>query len=334
MNVQVKANEAMQTSSSPRKFLTNLIRKRESSLFLVLLTVCILMSLARPQTFFTEQNFFNILRQVSLVTIIAAGQTFIMISGGIDLSVGFNMGLVGIITALFLSLGLSPVFAIILGISTGILVGSTNGILITKLKLPPFIITLGMANIARGFTLVITEGFTIPIKNEFILSIGRDSLGPVPIMTIIMLLVIVFSVFLLNETVFGNKVKAIGGNEEAAKLSGISITRNKILTYGYAGLLCSIAGIIMLGRLNAGNPNAGTGYDMESIAATIVGGTSLQGGDGTVIGTLFGAILLGVIKTGLVLLDVNMFWQTVATGVIIISVCSLDMLARTKKSAK
>jgi ribose/xylose/arabinose/galactoside ABC-type transport system permease subunit len=209
-------------------------------------------------------------------------------------------------------------------------VGFLNGVLITKTGLPPFIITLGMANIARGFTLVITKGYSLVIQNDFIVTLGQGNIGIVPIMVLSLPVIILVSWWLYKKTVFGNYVKAIGGNETAARLSGVKVIKNKVIVYTFCGLLCGIAALIVTGRLNSGSPNSGLNFDMNSIAAVMVGGTALSGGSGTIIGTMLGAILLGVIQNGLVLLNVNMYWQTVATGAIIILVCTLDAFSHRK----
>lgn len=309
-----------------------LIQRRESFMLLFIILVFAAMSILKPDTFFTEENLFNILKQISLISIIAIGQTFILITGGIDLSVGYSLGLVGIVMTKFLSLGLDPKVAIVLGLLTGVTIGFLNGFLITTLKLPPFIVTLGMANIARGFTYVITKGFPIPLDNEFISVLGNGYWGAIPIMTIIMLILVLIAHFTLSSTTFGNRVLGIGGNETATLLSGINVKKYKIMVYTIAGFLCGIAGTIMVGRLNGGNPNAGLNFDMDSIAAAIVGGTALAGGEGSIVGTLLGALLLGTIRNALVLLNVNMYWQTVVVGVIIIAVCGIDNFAQSKKS--
>jgi ribose/xylose/arabinose/galactoside ABC-type transport system permease subunit len=187
-----------------------------------------------------------------------------------------------------------------------------------------------MASIAKGFILVITKGYAIMFDNPFIIALGQGNWGIVPIMVVFLPIVIISAHWFYNYTIFGNRVKAIGGNEIAARLSGINVRRNKIFTYALCGLLCGLAGLIITGRLNSGNPNAGTNFDMDSIAAVIVGGTALSGGSGTILGTMLGALLMGVIRNGLVLLGVNMYWQTVATGAIIILVCALDGFSKKK----
>lgn len=314
-----------------KSLLKTFFEQRESGLFLLLVAMVVIMSIARPTTFFTSENLFNILRQVSLVTIVAVGQTLVITSGGIDLSAGFSLGLAGIIISDSLQKGISPALSIIFGITVSILLGAFNGFVITKIKLPPFIVTIGTSYIARGVSYVITTGFPIKVTNPFILGIATNYVGKVPIMTIIMLAIVGIGIYILNRTTFGMRTKAIGGNEAAARLSGINVKRHKTFIYMLSGLFCGIAGVLMVGRLNAGNPNAGVNYDVDSIAATIVGGTSMAGGEGTILGTLLGSLLLGVIKNGLVLLNVSMYWQTVVSGAIIIAVCTVDKLTRKEK---
>ncbi|MFP3091156.1 ABC transporter permease [Treponema sp. TIM-1] len=305
---------------------------RETGLLFVLILLGIVLSFLTP-VFFTGENFLNIFKQVTLVTIVACGQTFVLTSGGIDLSVGGILGLSSIIMAWTINHGMNTPGAIAVCLLFGTMVGITNGFLITKLRLPPFIITLGMASIAKGFVLVITKGYAIMLDNPFIIAIGQNSWGVFPVMVIFLPIVVIIAHWVYNYTIFGNRVKSIGGNETAARLSGINVKNNKIFTYALCGFLCGLAGLIITGRLNSGNPNAGTNFDMNSIGAVIVGGTSLSGGSGTIIGTMLGALLMGVISNGLVLLGVNMYWQTVATGAIIIVVCALDSFSQRKGDA-
>ncbi|OHD71756.1 MAG: hypothetical protein A2V99_17510 [Spirochaetes bacterium RBG_16_67_19] len=310
-----------------------LFGQRESGLFLLILLLVVVLSALRPTTFFSSENLFNILKQVSLVTIVAVGQTLVMVSGGIDLSVGFNLGLSGVMLAFFIQAGVNPVAAVVIGVVSSVLAGLLNGVFVTKLRLPPFIVTLGVAKIVRGVMYVITRGYPIPVYTKFIIWFGNGYFGPVPVPTVFMLLIVALGVYILLATVFGNRLKAIGGNELAARLSGINIDASKIYIYALTGLLAGIAGVIMVGRVNAGNPNSGLNFDLDSIAATIIGGTSLAGGEGTVLGTLLGAVLLGVIANGLVLLNVSMYWQTIVAGVIIIGVCALDTLTHARRKA-
>ena len=311
----------------------NLIRRirrsREIGLFLLLVLIVIIMSLSTP-VYLTPVNILNILKQVTLVVIVACGQTFVLTSGGIDLSVGYTLGLSSIILSWFLKQGLPTVPAVVICLGFGTFVGCMNGILITLLRIPPFIITFGMASITRGFVNVITKGYPIMVEDKFVIKLGQGSWGNFPIMVIFIPIVIFASHWIYNYTVFGNRMKSIGGNETAARLSGINVRGVKISTYALCGFLCGLAGVIITGRLNSGSPQAGVNFDMDSIAAVIVGGTALTGGSGTIIGTLLGALLMSMIRNGLVLLHVDMYWQTVATGLIIILVCAIDGLSHRK----
>lgn len=318
----------MNRSSEYYKFI---VGQKETRLFVLLAGMVAIMAFLRPDTFFTSQNLFNILRQVSLVTIVAVAQTFIIISGGIDLSVGYILGLSSIIISTLLDAAFDPVLSILIGILAGGAIGLANGLIITLIKLPPFIVTIGMAYIARGLAFVITEGFTVRVTNDFISNLANGYVGPIPIMTLIMLAIVGIFAYILNSTPFGMKTKAVGGNIVAARLSGINTTKHRIFIHTMGGLLCGLAGLLMIGRLNAGNPNAGVNYDVDSIAATVVGGTSMTGGEGSILGTLLGAVLLGVMRNALVLLKVSMYWQTVVAGTIILVVCSIDYLSNRNK---
>lgn len=305
-------------------------KHRETGLGIILLVMCVFLSIF-SKNFLTTNNLFNVLKQTTLVAIIAIGQTLVIISGGIDLSVGYSMTLCSMIIAYGLKAGFPLVVMLVLGVLSSVAVGLANGILITKLRIPPMIITLGMQNIVKGIILVMSQGYIVSLTDPFIIWVGQKSIGPIPVMVIIMAILIAVFHFILNKTVFGNHVKATGGNETAADLSGISSKKTRLWVYALCGLLCGIAGIIVTGRLNGGNPNAAGTYDMDSIAAVIVGGASLAGGSGSILGTLLGALLMILIKNGLVLLRVNMYWQTVAIGLVIIAVCAIDAISSRKK---
>ncbi|MCI8853138.1 MAG: ABC transporter permease [Lachnospiraceae bacterium] len=307
-----------------------ILRTRETGLLLVLLVIGVILTGA-TDTFLSVTNLLNVLKQATLVALIATSQTFIITSGGIDLSVGFVMGLCSILMCIVFNMGAPLPAAICVCILAGVFFGMLNGLLIVKLHLPPFIITLGMQYIAKGLINVITEGYTIMIDSPFIMKLGQGNLGPVPVMILFLPVIVLAMHFLYSHTTFGNYVKAIGGNEQATLLSGISVERMKVLIYGLNGLLCGIVGVLITGRLNAGNPNAGVNYDMNTIGAVIIGGTAISGGSGTVLGSALGAILLSVIRNGLTLLKVNMYWETVATGAIIILVCAFDYVTSRKR---
>jgi len=313
-----------------KKITKKLFQSRELGLFAVLFVVCLVMSLVTT-SFLSVLNIMNILKQVTLTALIAMSQTFVITSGGIDLSVGFVMGLSSIIMCTLINWSVPLPIAIVACLLCGLAFGALNGVLITRLKLPPFIITLGMQYICKGFINVITEGYTIMIDSPFIMALGQGKVGAVPIMVLFLPVVAVVMCYLYDKTVFGNRVKGIGGNEAACRLSGINTDRTKVAIYALNGLMCGLVGVIITGRLNAGNPNAGLNYDMNTIGAVIIGGTAITGGSGTVLGSILGAVLLGVIRNALTLLKVNMYWETVATGAIIILVCALDSVTKMKK---
>jgi ribose transport system permease protein len=303
---------------------------REAGLGLMLLAIGVFLSFA-TKNFLTSSNLFNVLKQMTMVTIIGIGQTFVIISGGIDLCVGYTMTLCSMIMAYLLLDGTPVVLAVTIGILCSVAVGLMNGLLVTKIKLPAFIVTLAMTNVVKGIILVMSKGYITSLSSQAIITLGQGSVGPVPVMVIIMAVLVAFFSFVLSQTVFGNKVKAVGGNEVAASLSGIDKDAVRMWVYVLSGLFCGIAGVIITGRLNGGNPNAAGTFDMDSIAAVIVGGTSLSGGSGTIPGMVLGALLMILIKNGLVLLRVNMYWQTVVIGLVIIVVCGLDSLSRNGK---
>lgn len=314
-------------------WIRRILHKRESVIFVILLAIGMIMTAVKPDTFATQENLFNVVKQISIVAIIAIGETYVIITGGIDLSVGYSMGLGGIMMAQLMKMGAAPSIAVASCIIVCMLVGFFNGLIITTLNLPPFIATLGSANICRGLSYIITKGFPIPVEDKLVNYLGNGYVGPVPVMSIVMIVLVAAASYLLTRHRFGNRVLSIGGNETAAHLSGINVKQYKILVYTMTGFLCGIAGLITSGRLLAGNPNAGMSYDMDTIAAAIVGGTLMSGGEGSILGTVLGALLLGLIKNSLVLLQTNMYWQTVVIGIIIIIVCGMDHIAHKTKSA-
>lgn len=304
-----------------------LLTQRETSVTLALILLCITLSILTP-TFWSSYNLLNVARQVSLYAIIAVGETLVITSRGIDLSVGSVLALSGVITTLMCVNGINPWISIFGGLLVGIGCGYINGFLISKIRINPFIVTLGMLNLARGIVLVITRGYPIPIYKGPIIYFGQGYVGSIPVPVIFMLIIGVIGIILLRNTILGNYIKALGSNEPAARAMGINVERMKIITYTLAGFLSGLAGIILAGRLSAGQANAGIGWELDCIAAVIIGGTSLVGGAGSVLGTLIGATLLGVIRNGLVLSRVSMYWQTVVIGLIIIGGAAINRLQK------
>lgn len=291
----------------------------------VLLILCIVLSITSP-VFLTTNNLITVFRQISNNVFLALGMTLVMILAGIDLSVGAIVALVGTLTVgLIVNSGLPLVVAIVIGLLIGALIGFFNGTIVTLFKLPAFIVTLATMNIAQGLAYIYSGGQSERITTEAYTIIGTGKLFgflPYPVLYMI-LLAIVFTV-LLNKTKLGTYVYAIGGNREAARLSGVPIKKVEIAVYTLTGLLAAFAGIVLSARMYSGQPSVGSGYEMDAIAACVLGGVSMYGGRGKISGTIFGAMVIGVISNGLNLLGVSSFWQLVFKGIIILIAILID----------
>lgn len=275
--------------------------------------------------FLTVSNLLNVAEQATIIAIIAVGMTFVIITGGIDLSVGSVLAFAGVVMASALHSGVPLPLALVIGLGVGLLSGVTNGLLITIGRLPPFIATLGMMSVARGAALMFTEGRPISGFSESFRSIATGEILRIPAPVVIMIVVYLIAHFVLKRTKLGRYTYAIGGNEEAALLSGINVRLNKTMVYGIAGMLSGLAAILLTARLNSAQPIAGMSYELDAIAATVIGGTSLLGGEGTVSGTLIGALIMAVLRNGLNLLSVSSFFQQVVIGSVIIFAVLIDM---------
>ncbi|WP_232819264.1 ABC transporter permease [Saccharospirillum mangrovi] len=268
--------------------------------------------------FFTESNLINIARQVSIISIIAVGMTFAILTGGIDLSVGPVMALSGTIMAGLMVLGLPMELSILAGIGVGILFGFFNGFCIAVWALPPIIVTLATMGIARGLALIYTGGYPLSGLPESFSFFGRGTLFGVQTPIVIMLLVYLVAWVVLHKTPVGRYIYAIGGNEEATRLSGVRVNRYKVLVYSISGCTAAISGLVLTSRLMSGQPNAGVAFELDAIAAVVIGGTAIAGGRGAIIGTLVGAMLLGVLNNGLNMIGMSPYAQTVIKGFIIL----------------
>ncbi|MEK6571227.1 MAG: ABC transporter permease [Bacteroidota bacterium] len=275
-------------------------------------------------TFLNYSNISQVLRAVSFIAIMAVGQAVVIISGGIDLAAGSILGLAGVVTALALNENLPVSISILVGLAVGLVAGGGSGLLVTKAKLPPFIATLGMLSVARGVAYAITGGETIRNLPKNFLFIGQGELVGVPIPVWVMLIFAVVIAYFLSATMWGRYAYAIGGNEEAARLSGVAVNWMKLLFYLMAGLSAAVAGVLYVARFGVGQSTAGLGYELDVIAAAVIGGVSLSGGRGTITGVILGSILMGVLRNGLVLLNVSAYWQQVAIGAVIILAVILD----------
>jgi ribose/xylose/arabinose/galactoside ABC-type transport system permease subunit len=280
--------------------------------------------------FLTVPNLVNIVEQTSINAIVAVGMTFVIVSGGIDLSVGSIVALAGVVLGTSLQSGHALPVALVLALAVGAACGLANGVLIAWGRLPPFIVTLGMMSIARGAALLFTEGRPVSgFDASFrLLAIGRVGFVPAPV--IAMAGVYAVAQFVLARTTFGRYVYAIGGNEEAARLSGVAVRLHKTMIYGVAGLTSAVAATLLTARLNSAQPIAGINYELDAIAATVIGGTSLMGGEGTLAGTLVGALIMGVLRNGLNLLGVSSFLQQIVIGAVIVVAVLLDTVLKRK----
>lgn len=285
------------------------------------------LSLLSPY-FLTPANLLNVLRQVSINAILALGMTVVIVKGGIDLSVGSLLALAGALAAGLSLSGLPPALAMGAGIGVAVALGALQGLLVAYAGLPPFIVTLAGLTVFRGLTLVYTDGRPITGLPEAFLFLGNGTLLGLPVPVAIMGVFLLLTHLLLGQTSWGRYLYAIGGNEEAARLSGVPVARIKVFAYAYSGLAAGLAALVLTGRLNSAQPTAGTGFELDAIAAAVVGGTSLAGGRGTAWGTFLGALIIGVLNNGMNLLNVSSFYQLIAKGVVIVLALLVDRLVR------
>ena len=282
--------------------------------------------------FLTVSNLLNIAQQTSINAIVAAGMTFVIISGGIDLSVGSIVALSGVALGTLLQAGQPGIVAVIAAVAVGIASGLINGLLVSFGRLPPFIATLGMMSVARGSALVLTEGRPISGFSEGFRWVATGSLGPIPAPVIITLVVYAIAHVVITRTTFGRYVYAIGGNEEATRLSGVAVRFHKTAIYAVSGLMSAVAAVVLTARLNSAQPIAGMMYELDAIAATVIGGTSLMGGEGSLFGTLVGALIMGVLRNGLNLLGVSSFLQQIVIGGVIVGAVLVDTLLKRQRA--
>ncbi|CAG5068978.1 Ribose import permease protein RbsC [Dyadobacter sp. CECT 9623] len=301
---------------------------------IALFLLCVGLSILSDK-FLSVSNLWNVMRQISVNICISTGMTLIVLTAGIDLSVGSVLALCGAITAGLLKsgieipsdnlyIGFTVLGASLAGILTGSALGALNGWTITKFKVPPFVATLAMLTVARGFTMLWTKGFPISGLGDTFLYLGTGWFLGVPVPVWISVLIVLLAVFITTKTRLGKYIYAIGGNESASRLSGIQVNKVKIIVYTIGGALAAVGGLLVTSRLDSAQPNAGVSYELDSIAAVVIGGTSLSGGRGSVLGTVQGALIIGVLNNGLVLLNVSPFWQQVVKGLVILLAVIID----------
>jgi len=314
--------EVVMEQEKKKKLDKNELLKRYG-MVLILLLMVIGFSTVKP-VFLRSANIINIFRQVAVIGTLALGVTLVIITGGIDLSSGSVVALVGVITATMAAPGNNIFLAVLIGLGVGILCGLINGAILSKTGIPPFIATLGMMTAARGAALLFTGGKPVSHISEPFLILGSGKIGLLPVPVLIFLLMGLITHILLRKTKFGKTIYSIGGNVQAAKLCGINVNKVLILVYGYAGLMAAVGGIILTARVSSGNPTAGLAYELDAIAATVIGGTSLTGGVGLISGTIIGALIIGVLNNGLTLIGVSPNWQQIIKALIIVGAVILD----------
>jgi ribose transport system permease protein len=308
------------------------LKKFKSLIAIIIL--CIVISLLTDK-FMTTSNFWNVMRQISVNVCISVGMTLVIITAGIDLSVGSILAISGAVAAGLLKSGIElssqnlyiefTLFGcLVVAIIIGAVLGCINGMTITKFGVPPFVATLAMLTIGRGLTMLYTNGFPISKLGETFGMIGTGWFLGIPIPVWISAAIVSLAILIMNKTAFGRYVYAIGGNEKAALLSGINVDSVKTKVYIWSGILAAIGGLMVTSRLDSAQPNAGTGYELDAIAAVVIGGTSLSGGKGTIWGTVLGAITIGILNNGLVLLGVSPFWQQIVKGLVILLAVIID----------
>ncbi|MGV7224171.1 MAG: ABC transporter permease [Nitrospinales bacterium] len=304
---------------------------KESGILLALIVMCVGLSVMTT-TFLTQYNIGVVIRQASFVAIVALGETLVLLIGGIDLSVGYIAGLSSILGCLLMtSTNIDPYICTLIALGTGLIFGSISGLFIARMKLNPFIVTLAMGEVFAGLILVITKGYAVLNLPKKFTILGQGMVGPVPIPVIIMLILAVIMAYILRSTPFGRNIYAIGGNQFAARLVGIPVEKIKVGVYAISGMLAALAGMLFASRVNAGQPTAGAAWLMPIITAAIIGGTSLSGGEGTILGTILGAVFMGILANGIVLLDISAYWERVIIGAVVLVAVIIDMLRSRKK---
>ncbi|AUI50171.1 ABC transporter permease [Arthrobacter crystallopoietes] len=303
-----------------KKFLAN------NGALVGLLVLCLALFIATPD-FLTPGNMLNIGIQASTIAVLAFGMTFVIVAAGIDLSVGSVAALSAMVSAsMFTTAGLNGWVALLGGLLTGAACGAASGLATAYGRLPSFIATLAMLSVARGLTLVVSDGR--PVRTADQVSFLGGNLGPIPMPIVVLVVAGLVAAFLLNRTVIGRYMYAVGGNTEAARLSGIPVQKVLVIVFALSGLFAGLAGMLLSGRLDSAQPQAAVGYELDAIAAVVIGGASLAGGVGRISGTLVGALVLVVIRNGLNLLNVSSFWQQVVIGLVIALAVGIDVLRR------
>lgn len=312
-------------SSSKLKFLKHQI----TYLIIVLIVISVIATIINPR-FFSSRNFFNIMQQISVLGILTMCMSLLMISGGLDISIGNMAGLVGIIFVQMVLSGFSIGFSVFVVLTLSTLMGAINGVIISKSKVTPLIITLGMMYVFYGFALIVSGGRPLALGNRFQF-LGRAHIGPIPFPIIIYLAIFAFAYLLRRYTKYGRRLNAIGGNVHTAYLSGISVDAHLISIYALSGLIAGLAGLVLASRLGMIRADGGTGYELRALAATIIGGITFEGGRGSIVGAFFGVLLLGVMYNAMNIIGVSSYLQTIFLGAIIVIATVLSNVGKMKR---
>lgn len=310
-------------------------KHQEVIVTLLIIVIGIYLSLVRPDSFPTTLNIFNILKQASQYAVLSIGMGLVIISGGIDISVGAIIA-TSICLGTFVNEkagGIDPIFVLLIIFGVGLVFGLINGVLVAKIGLPPFIATMGMLSVGDGVALLLSNGTPIKYGETWISVFGGEYVGPVPVQVIVMVVMIILAWLFTQYTVVGRNIYAVGNNPRAAKLTGINTDRIIILVYMICGLMCSLVGLMMMGQLKQAGPSYGSGYELAAIAASVIGGISMAGGEGNIFGVMLGAILMALLKNLFVQVAVPGYWQTVVLGLVIIASVAVDCI-RKKREAR
>ncbi len=328
MNASTDLNKA-QTLQRPN-FLRQSMR-RYGGILCALVVLLILFSSLSPN-FLVPNNLLNIVLQVSIIAIVAFGMTYVLLLGEIDLSVGAIIAMVGVVAAQLLLLNIPPIVAFCLALAVGMLLGAINGCISALLSIPSFIVTVATMGIFRGITYIASDGVPVSVDSDALLWLGNGKVGLIPMPVIILFVFLLLNHFVLGKTIFGRKAYLTGGNREAAIYAGIKVNFLKVKIFMLSGLMAAVAGLILTARLYSAQPNAAMGYELDAIAAAVLGGTSLTGGYGTMLGTVIGALIIGVINNGMNLLSVPYFYQLIVKGVVILVAVGIDVQNKKRRT--
>ena len=321
------SENTVKTASAKRKFKSS--GTSTLTIFLIFVAMVVILSIVKP-AFMDKTNLLNTARAFSAYAIAGLGVSMVIMTGGIDISVGSIYGLAGVVTALSIKGGVPTPVAIILGVISGAICGAFNGGLVVFCKLPPMIATLGSQQIFRGICYITTRGYPISGLGQDFLWLGQSYILGIPIAVYAMVIITILFAIFRNHTTTGRRIFALGGNEEATRISGINVTKLKFLCFILSGVTAAFAGILNASKLGVCQPTAGSGFEMDAIASVVIGGSSLSGGEGTVVGTIIGAAIIGVLRNALVLLSVDSYFQTLIIGVVIIVAVSIDQIRKGK----